>query len=290
MGAKRARISEAKIREIVRYVAADLTALQAAARTDTVNRPTGACGSAVLGDTASVLIHNPEVELSGGEALLSRQPIPANSLCIVLRNIRAIFVIFPEDQLIKRIPVGSEFKPAPGLDTVLRHALAVRICDPKTTLSGRVSLVGRESVPTDCLVKVLGNTLAYRVQEPELGLRGGISLVGREAIPLDCLAGVAQPNVKTEVVLRFRVALLSQLAQLVDCQFGGRLLRVEARTGTERTDAHDNGGQGEDACVVNRHARPSRSHDDDGTTVGNRVAGLNVDPGYQKVHTIVKQS
>ena len=29
--AKRARISEAKIREIVRYVAADLTALQAAA-------------------------------------------------------------------------------------------------------------------------------------------------------------------------------------------------------------------------------------------------------------------
>ena len=40
--AKRARISEAKIREIVRYVAADLTALQAAALSglnrNTVNR------------------------------------------------------------------------------------------------------------------------------------------------------------------------------------------------------------------------------------------------------------
>ena len=33
--AKRARISEAKIREIVRYVAADLTALQAAALSGT---------------------------------------------------------------------------------------------------------------------------------------------------------------------------------------------------------------------------------------------------------------
>ena len=48
--AKRATISEAKIREIVRYVAADLTALQAAALSglnrNTVNRLYGACGSA----------------------------------------------------------------------------------------------------------------------------------------------------------------------------------------------------------------------------------------------------
>ena len=49
--AKRSRISEAKIREIVRYVAADLTALQAAALSglnrNTVNRLyRGACGSA----------------------------------------------------------------------------------------------------------------------------------------------------------------------------------------------------------------------------------------------------
>ena len=120
----------------------------------------------VLGNTASVLIHNPEVELSGGEALLSRQPIPANSLCIVLRNSRAIFVIFPEDQLINRIPVGSELKPAPSLGTVLRYALAVRIADPKTTVSGRVSLVGRQSVPADCLVKVRNSSggSAFRQQ------------------------------------------------------------------------------------------------------------------------------
>ena len=44
--AKRSRISEAKIREIVRYVAADLTALQAAALSglnrNTVNRTSSA--------------------------------------------------------------------------------------------------------------------------------------------------------------------------------------------------------------------------------------------------------
>ena len=48
---KRARISEAKIREVVPYVAADLTALQAAALSglnrNTVNRLyRGACGNA----------------------------------------------------------------------------------------------------------------------------------------------------------------------------------------------------------------------------------------------------
>ena len=45
--AKRSRISEAKIREVVRYVAADLTALQAAALSGlNRNTSTGACGNA----------------------------------------------------------------------------------------------------------------------------------------------------------------------------------------------------------------------------------------------------
>ena len=51
--AKRLRISEAKIREVVRYVAADLTALQAAALSglnrNTVNRPGGRAGTHAAG-------------------------------------------------------------------------------------------------------------------------------------------------------------------------------------------------------------------------------------------------
>jgi len=45
-----------------------------------------------------------------------------------------------------------------------------------------------------------------------------------------------------------------------------RLFCMEADTGTERTDADEDGDEGDDAGVVNRHASSSRSHDDDRTT------------------------
>ena len=37
---------------------------------------------------------------------------------------------------------------------------------------------------------------------------------------------------------------------------------MEACNRSERTDADQDGGDGDDACVVNPHANPSKSHDD----------------------------
>ena len=67
------------------------------------------------------------------------------------------------------------------------------------------------------------------------------------------------------MILRPHVALLSQLTQLFERQLVERPLSMNACTGTDRTDADQDGGKGDDACVVNRHASSSKSHED-GTT------------------------
>ena len=56
-----------------------------------------------------------------------------------------------------------------------------------------------------------------------------------------------------------RVALLSQHTEFVERQFVERVLCLETCAGNEHCDSDQDGGKGEDACVVNRHAGPSRS-------------------------------
>ena len=74
-----------------------------------------------------------------------------------------------------------------------------------------------------------------------------------------------------------RIALLSECTQLVDrLLLVERLFCMEADTGSERIDADKDGGNSEEACVVNRHASPPRSHDADRTIVGKHFT-LNVE-------------
>ena len=91
---------------------------------------------------------------------------------------------------------------------------------------------------------------------PRLNCRVGEPLVSGQAEPPGRLGVVLGENAQAfvvpqpEAVLRRSRPLISQRPQLVE-----RLLRVEACRGSECADTDQDGGKGDDACVVNRHAR-----------------------------------
>ena len=101
---------------------------------------------------------------------------------------------------------------------------------------------------------VLHDAPSGGVPDPEVELRRNVPLLSRQSIPADgrgiILRDTIAPVVPDcEVVLRSGVATRSQRTQFVGRQVGDQLLRVEALTGTERTDADQDDGKGDYATV-----------------------------------------
>ena len=156
--------------------------------------------------------------------------------------------------------------PPASLGIILRNTPAVRVHDPEAVLRDGESLLGRGAIPRDRLHIVLRDTSALLIHGPEVELCRSVPLEGREPKPPHGLGIVLGDALAVrihdpEAILRLRVALPSQRTHFIERQVGDQLLRLDAFTGTERTGADQDEGSGDDACVVNRHASPSRSHD-----------------------------
>ena len=101
----------------------------------------------------ALVVHDPEIDLSVGVALIRRPAIPHQRCCIVLRDDSA-FVVHDRRDCIAR-----------------RHGLVRLPCDTRAAQH-----------------LVLRNTMAILVHDPEIELGTGAPLVGRLAIPVHCVA------------------------------------------------------------------------------------------------------
>ena len=91
--------------------------------------------------SASVGVHDPEVELSLGKPLVGSQVEPAHGFGIVLEDALAVGVPDPEVELrIGETLVGSQPEPPHGFGSVLEDALAVAVPDPEVELRGGITL------------------------------------------------------------------------------------------------------------------------------------------------------
>ena len=109
-------------------------------------------------------------------------PKPPDRLGVVLRNPRACVVHDPEVDLRRGVAlVGREPKPPDRLGVVLRNPRAGVVHDPEVELRRGVALVGREPKPPDRLGVVLRDTPAGVVHHAEQNLRTGVSLLSQRA-------------------------------------------------------------------------------------------------------------
>jgi hypothetical protein len=136
----------------------------------------------VLRHAPAVGVHDADIVLSSGLALVGRLPIPTHRSRIILRDTLAVGVHVPEIELCIGIAlVGRFLIPAYRSRIVLRHALAYFIHEQKIELSLGVALVGRFAKPSERSRIVLRHSLAVDVHEPEPCLSAGVALVGEGA-------------------------------------------------------------------------------------------------------------
>ena len=204
-------------------------------------------------------------------SLGGRKAVQSDRFDIVLRHALAGPVGMTEVELRGGVSLGGRRTVlSDRLGSVLQDALAVREHHAEGELRHGEPLEGRPTEPHHRLGVIRPDTLTLEVRRAELELCVGVPLLSRQPVPPSRLGIVlwdfrAERIHDPEVDLRLRIPLLSQCAHLVE-----RLLRLEGCVGNQRTDADQDGGQGEDACLVNRNASLSSSYDDD-RTIGRSV-------------------
>ena len=119
-------------------------------------------------------------------ALLSRQPIPAGGLGIVLRHALAVGVIVAQIELsFGKALFRRFFIPAGGLGLIPLNAAALFIQQAQIELSLGIALLRRFAVPAGRFGLILRHALAVGIVVAQIELGLGVSLLRRLAVPVN---------------------------------------------------------------------------------------------------------
>ena len=112
----------------------------------------------VLGNSPTFFVHDAEVELGMGFALVCRQPIPMHRVGVVLGNAPAIIVYVAELEVGSCLPLlGGPPMPLRRLGLVLRDAQAICVPKAEGVLSSWVALLSQRTplIQGRCIVTAI---------------------------------------------------------------------------------------------------------------------------------------
>ena len=122
-------------------------------------------------------MHDSEVVLRIGLALLGREPEPPHRFGVVFWH--AFAVVVHDSEVVLRIGIallGREPEPPHRFGVVFWHAFAVVVHDSEVVLRIGLALLGREPIPPHRFCVILWHAFAVRVHDSEVVLRIGIAL------------------------------------------------------------------------------------------------------------------
>ena len=169
------------------------------------------------------------------------QPVPLGGFRVIPRHATTMLVHEPEVDLPEDISLFSgQPEPAEGFRVVLRHAVTVHVHQADVALRVGVLLICRKPVPAKSFGVVLRHSEAVLVHQAEIDLRDGVPLFGGPAEPSEgfrvvrCQATAALLVPFAKLVLRPRVSLLGQQAELDDIELFGNDIRRHRIDGRRR--------------------------------------------------------